>query len=85
MKEEMIDEVRLLLGEALQLGDRTSQMEPETPLLGNYPEFDSMAVVTVITMLEDQYGFVVEDDEISADTFATLAALTRFVEEKVGG
>ena len=42
-----------------------------------------MAVVTVITALEDQFGFVVEDDEISAETFATFGSLVQFVESKV--
>ena len=58
--------------------------QSETPLMGNVPELDSMAVVTVITALEEQYGFVVDDDEISADTFETLGSLTQFVESKVG-
>jgi acyl carrier protein len=42
-----------------------------------------MAVVAVITALEEQYGFFVEDDEISADTFSTLGSLVEFVENKV--
>ena len=52
-------------------------------LLGSLPELDSMAFVTVITALEDQFGFVVEDDEISAETFATFGSLVQFVESKV--
>jgi acyl carrier protein len=78
----MIEDVRALLGRALQLGERAGGLRAETPLLGNLPELDSMAVVTVITALEDHYGFVVEDDEISAETFATLGSLATFVSEK---
>lgn len=78
----MIEDIKLLLGRALQLGERTTGLCAETPLLGNLPELDSMAVVTVITALEDRYGFVVDDDEISAETFATLGSLTAFVEQK---
>lgn len=77
------EEVRQLIGEALQLGARADSLHAETALLGNIPEFDSMAVVTVITMLEDRYGIVVEDDDISAETFATLGALTEFVNAKI--
>ena len=54
----------------------------DTTLLGGIPEFDSMAVVTVITALEDNYGFVVDDDEISADTFATVGTVVDFVVQK---
>ena len=78
----MLDEVKGILGDALQLGDRADEWHAETPLLGNLPELDSMAVVNVIMALEDFYGFYVDDDEISAETFATLGSLTSFVESK---
>lgn len=78
----MLEEVRTLLGSTLRLGARTASLKADTPLLGNLPELDSMAVVAVITALEEHYGFSVSDDEISADTFATLGSLADFVKEK---
>ena len=83
MVNTMLEEVREIIGESLQLGERTGQLQADTELLGNLPELDSMAVVMVITALEDHYGFVVDDDEISADTFATMGTLADFVKEKV--
>jgi acyl carrier protein len=47
------------------------------------PEFDSMAVVTVVTMLEDQFGISVADDELSADVFESVGSLCRFLEGKL--
>ena len=79
----MLDEVKAILGDSLQLGDRTNDLEADTALLGNLPELDSMAVVNVITALEDHYGFIVDDDEITAETFETLGNLAEFVERKV--
>ena len=81
----MIEEVRGILGTVLQLGTRASEWEADTELLGSIPELDSMAVVGIITALEDFYGFYVDDDEISAETFSTLGTLTLFVETKVQG
>ncbi len=78
----MFEDVRSIVGTALQLGDRAANLQPETQLLGNFPELDSIAVVSVITALEEYYGFVVDDDEISADTFATVGSLADFVEQK---
>lgn len=80
----MLEEVRSLLGSTLKLGARTASLKADTPLLGNLPELDSMAVVTVITALEENFGFVVEDDEISAETFETLGSLAKFVQAKLG-
>ena len=78
-----LENVKQILSATLQLGERTSAMNPDTPLIGSIAELDSMAVVTVITALEDNYGFYVEDDEISAETFATLGSLAQFVSEKL--
>jgi len=78
-----IDEVKMVLGDALQLGERAQRLEANTRLLGNLPELDSMAVVTVLIGIEEHFGFIINDDEISADTFATLASLSEFVGQKL--
>jgi len=57
-------------------------MDKTTELLGGIPEFDSMAVVMVITALEETMGVVVDDDEISAETFESIGSLVSFVEAK---
>lgn len=80
---ERLDEVRNVIRDTLQLGERADALTADSNLLGSLPELDSMAVVTVITTLEDRYGFLVDDDEISADTFATLGSLTQFVSDKL--
>ena len=79
----MLEDIQNIIGESLQLGERASMLTAETPLLGSLPELDSMAVVTIITALEEHYGFIVEDDEVSADTFTSVATLMDFVEEKL--
>jgi acyl carrier protein len=79
----MIDEVRTVVDSALQLRGRLGGCDASTPLLGAIPELDSMAVVSLITALEDHFGFAVADDEIEAATFATLGSLTGFVRHKL--
>ena len=75
--------VRMVLGDALQLGVRAQAMTAASALLGALPELDSMAVVNLIVALEDHFGFTVADDEVSAETFATLGSLCAFVEQKL--
>ena len=82
-QELVIDDVRLIVGTALQLGARAQAMDASTPLLGAIPELDSMAVVNVITALEEHFGISVADDEIGAATFATLGTLSAFIEQKL--
>ena len=76
-------EVTKILDEVLQLGGKTNGFDMDTALLGRIPEFDSMAVVTVITAIEEQYGIVVDDDEVDAETFETVGSLTAFIENKL--
>lgn len=74
-----------IVADVLQLGRRAETFGESTPLLGSIPEFDSMAVVSVITSIEDNFGITVEDDEVSADVFETLGSLHRFVQAKLEG
>ena len=78
-----INIIKSLLAKSLQIGARADAYTADSPLLGAIPELDSMAVVNIINALEEHFGFVVEDDEINADTFATLGALVKFVEQKL--
>ena len=76
-------EVLAVLDEVLSLRGRSAAFGLDTPLLGALPELDSMAVVGVITMLEERFGFVVEDDEIDGQTFETVGTLVAFVDRKL--
>lgn len=78
-----LTDVKSLLARSLQLGPRTEALTAQSPLLGALPELDSMAVVTILTALEEHFGFTVDDDEISAESFATLGSLVEFVEQKL--
>jgi acyl carrier protein len=75
-------EVLRLLDEVLSLEGRTSDFTRGTHLLGAIPELDSMAVVSMITALEDTFGIVVDDDDIDGATFASVGTLVDFVAAK---
>jgi acyl carrier protein len=77
-----LSEVKQVLADTLQLGARAEALTADTQLLGNLPELDSMAVVGVVMALEERFDIVVDDDEISADTFTSLDTLASFVDRK---
>ncbi len=79
----MIEEVRNLVAETLGLGARMQSLTRDSALLGAIPELDSMAVISLVNAIEARYGVVFDDDELSADSFATLGALTDLVERKL--
>ncbi|NRA83760.1 MAG: acyl carrier protein [Gammaproteobacteria bacterium] len=78
----MLNEIIAIVQECLQIED-SSSWDETTELIGALAEFDSMAVVTVITQVEENYGFIINDDEISAEVFETIGTLTAFIEQKI--
>jgi len=78
-----LDQVKSILIGVLNLGAKGEQLDAQSPLLGALPELDSMAVVSLIGQLEEQFGISVYDDDISASTFETLGTLSAFVAQKM--
>ena len=58
-------------------------LDDRTPLLGAIPELDSMAVLGILTQIQEDLGVSIDDDEVSAEMFETFGALRRFVESKI--
>ena len=80
---QVTQEVIRLLDEVLSLDGRSSTFTLETPLMGAIPELDSMAVVSLITGLENHFGLVVDDDDMDGSTFATVGSLVDYVNSKL--
>jgi len=78
---ETLDGVKAVLIETLGIEDRANTLGPETQLFGAIPELDSLAVVEVITALEERFAFQIEDDDFSGEVFETVGSLATFVEQ----
>lgn len=81
---DVMQEVIQLLDEVLSLGGRAADFQRDSALLGSVPELDSMAVVNLITTMEERFGIAIDDDEIDGDVFATVGSLVDFVRQKLG-
>jgi len=79
----VLEQVILALEASLNIPLPRERFGPRSALLGAIPEFDSMAVLAVLTNLEERFGFVVDDDEVDGTVFATIGSLTQFVESKI--
>ena len=78
IKKELLS----ILDEVLSLKGRADTFSLDTPLLGAMPELDSMAVVALITTLEERFGLTIADDEIDSTAFASVGTLVDFVQGK---
>lgn len=73
--------LRGLLGEVLGLAPaRVAGFGPDTELFGALPEFDSLAVASLLTGMEDRFDVLIEDHDVEAEDFATYGRLLAFAE-----
>lgn len=75
-------QVKTVLVSVLGIEDRAGSIDATTELFGGIPELDSLAVLELVTTLEERFDIVVEDDEFSGEIFETLGSLAEFVETK---
>ncbi|MHC4515846.1 MAG: acyl carrier protein [Planctomycetota bacterium] len=80
---DVVDGVKEVLRDTLELGARAASFQASTRLFGSLPEFDSMAVVSVVLGLEERFDMTIDEDEIGAETFETVGSLTLLVESKL--
>jgi acyl carrier protein len=80
----ILDDLKSVLVTTLGIEDRASSIEASTPLFGGLPELDSLAVLELVTAIEDEFDITIDDEEFSGDIFETLGSLASFVGSKHG-
>lgn len=76
-------QVRTFLADAFPVAGETP-VDAETSLF-EAGIIDSMGVLTLVTWLEDTYGFAVDDDEVLPENIDGVGALVRYIGRKTGG
>jgi len=77
-----VDSVKAVIVRTLEISDRADALDAETALFGSMPELDSLALLELATSLEDEFGFVIDDEDFTEEVFATVGSLAEFVERK---
>lgn len=71
-----------ILQTTLQLGERIDALTRDTPLMGHFPQLNSLTVMGIISEIEAQTGCAIEDQEITAEIFETVGTLAAFIHQK---
>ncbi|MFN7149492.1 MAG: acyl carrier protein [Microthrixaceae bacterium] len=82
MSESTVEGVKKVLVTSLGIEDRESSISAATPLFGEMPELDSLAVVELAAALEDHFGITINDDDFTGELFETVGTLAAFVESQ---
>ena len=73
--------VRSLLVDVLGLAkSRVAKFDDATELFGALPEFDSMAVATLLTDMEERLGILIEDEDVEAEDLMSFGRLVALAE-----
>lgn len=70
-----------ILQPTLQLGDQAENLTRETPLMGHFPQLNSLTVMGIISEIEAQ-TCAIDDQEISAEIFDSVGTLATFIHQK---
>ncbi|GAB3254546.1 acyl carrier protein [Nocardioides dilutus] len=76
---DTVASVRDVLVRVLAIEDRADEIDASTPLLGELPELDSLAVVELAVALENAFQIEIADDAFTGEVFATVGSLAAFV------
>lgn len=76
--EETVE--RFIIDELL-VGDSQTKLDPDQSLVSS-GVIDSLAILRLISFLEEKFGIVVEDDEVVPENFETINVIKAFVEAK---
>lgn len=79
--DDLLAQVTMLVRNALGL-DPQIPLDRASQLLGAMPEVDSMALVSILTALEQHFEIHIDDDEVDATLFASVGSLVDFVAVK---
>lgn len=80
--EVRLADVLTVLGATLGIEDRVGTFDAATPLFGALPELDSLAVLELVTALEDRFSITVDDDELTGGMLETAGSLHAFVRDR---
>ncbi len=83
--EAIVAGVRDVLVRVLEIENRAAEIDASTPLLGELPELDSLAVVELAQALENHFDIVIDDEAFTGEVFATVGSLAAFVSSEVQG
>lgn len=78
-----LDRLLVILDQSMNLRGAGLRFVSDTKLRGNLPQLDSMAVVAIITAIEDQFGIEFPEDALEGATFETVGTLAECIDRLV--
>jgi acyl carrier protein len=81
MDSALTAQIKNIIINTVGSGIAPNPLADDYPLVGNL--LDSLAVTNLIIALEEHFGFIFNDDELSAEAFENVLALAELVAGKL--
>jgi len=76
--------VRNILKDEFMIAVDLDRLTPETRLIDELG-LDSVQLLELVVSLENEYLFVIEDEELDTKLFESMGTLTKYVQDKISG
>ena len=81
--DEITVRIKQILKSRLRINPSVvDQCAADTPLLGKGIGLDSVESLSLASAIEEEFHIVIEDNDLTANLFASLASLAAYVQEK---
>jgi acyl carrier protein len=79
---KFIEEIKVKIVETLYLEDMApDDIDVKAPLVGGELGLDSIDILELVMMVEQDYGVVIDNKELGEKVFASVEALALYIEE----
>ena len=79
MIQDVETKIRKIIVENLELDVKARQVTNETPLIDGGLNMDSINVLELISLIEEEFGITVRDEDMSVELLGTIASLGAYV------
>lgn len=83
MKTAVLEKVMDIISTQLDVKIRRDAIQPSSILMEEGLGLDSIAIIELVTLVEEQFSIKFQEQDLSLDTFRTVSSLATFVEQRV--
>lgn len=83
MNTEIADRLKQIIADQLDANITLQEITEDAPLFEGGLGLDSVAIMEFITLIEENFGFQFEEDELNLKPFNNIRSLTDFVAGKL--
>lgn len=80
--EKLIDELKAKVLDILNIQDvRLSDIDNNAPMVGNELGIDSIDILELVVVIEQDYGVGIDNKELGQKVFASFASLAQYISD----